>query len=405
MKIPKIVNEIMATGLESTVKRYGLKVDETDRLVCLNYDMLSSPRMSVADECRGLVLEKGTWKVVCRPFSRFYNYGEIETPVDIRHCVVREKLDGSLIKVFFYQDSWYWATRGLVKETTGFIPGGHSFADLMANVLNILGVADINDFAGKYHLEKAWTYLFELITPYNRVVVDYAGIYRFVYLGHIHNETNTHRTELKGYPDCAKVIDRDLSVNELENYQSAADKAGISQEGFVVYTPEHVPFCKIKSSLYVNFHHVRTNGDTTHKDVLCIILDGEEKEYLAYFKEDKPLFDDVNYVLNMLYNAYAIYEAAMKEQSMQAIGMPCKSAVPNTEVYKARYPRLYAVITTHPAFRVVFPTVLLAVKSGKCGGIRDYIRYKCTTASGLKHMDELIAEVIAPSAPQTGADI
>lgn len=395
MMTPKIVNEIIAAGLEATVKRYGLKTDETDDLVCLNYDMLNSPRMSAADECRGLVLEKGTWKVVCRPFSRFYNYGEIDTPVDIRHCTIREKLDGSLIKVFFYQDSWYWATRGLVKGTIGFIPGGYSFADLMDSMLNTLGVSDINHFAEKYHLEKAWTYLFELITPYNRVVVDYAGSYRFVYLGHVHNKTNNHQTELKGYPDCAKIIGCDLSVNDLKSYQSAADEAGIAQEGFVVYTPENVPFCKIKSSLYVKFHHIRTNGDTTYKDVLGIILDGEEEEYLAYFKEDKPLFDDVNNVLNMIYHAYAIYEATMKDQSMQALGMSCKSAVPNGEAYKARLPRLYAVISTHPAFKMVFPTVLLAVKSGKCRGIRDYIRFKCTTASGLKHMDELINAVIS----------
>lgn len=46
-------------------------------LVILNYDQLDSPKTHpIVRECRGLVLEMETWKVVARAFERFFNLGE-----------------------------------------------------------------------------------------------------------------------------------------------------------------------------------------------------------------------------------------------------------------------------------------------------------------------------------------
>lgn len=46
-------------------------------LVILNYNQIESPkRNSIVRECRGLVLEVGTWNVVARSFQRFFNFGE-----------------------------------------------------------------------------------------------------------------------------------------------------------------------------------------------------------------------------------------------------------------------------------------------------------------------------------------
>jgi tRNA splicing ligase len=36
----------------------------------------------ITNECRGLVLETGTWKIVAKTFNRFFNLGELANTPD-----------------------------------------------------------------------------------------------------------------------------------------------------------------------------------------------------------------------------------------------------------------------------------------------------------------------------------
>ena len=98
---------------------YGIKVKDypEQKLVVLNYDQINSPKMEpIVQECRGIILDYAL-NVVCRPFDRFFNYGEAETDkMDLTEYTYFPKLDGSLIKVYYWNNSWRIATRG-----TGFV--------------------------------------------------------------------------------------------------------------------------------------------------------------------------------------------------------------------------------------------------------------------------------------------
>lgn len=61
-------------------------------------------------QCRGLVTENETGKVVARPFRKFFNMEELKHTAT-KEFDVFEKMDGSLIIVFNYKNSWVVASR------------------------------------------------------------------------------------------------------------------------------------------------------------------------------------------------------------------------------------------------------------------------------------------------------
>ena len=61
-------------------------------------------------QCRGLIVDdKGN--VVARPFKKFFNIEEAKHTATEDYTVY-EKLDGSLIILFFYAGNWLFASRG-----------------------------------------------------------------------------------------------------------------------------------------------------------------------------------------------------------------------------------------------------------------------------------------------------
>ena len=93
--------------------------------------------------CRGLVTD-AEGNIVARPFKKFFNLEE-NKHVATKEFEVFEKLDGSLIILFNYQNHWITASRG-------------SFTSEQA--------LKANELLKKYNLfelDKSNTYLFEVI--------------------------------------------------------------------------------------------------------------------------------------------------------------------------------------------------------------------------------------------------
>jgi Uncharacterized conserved protein len=70
----------------------------------------------VTVQCRGLITENNTGKVLVRPFAKFFNYEEVVDknviPLKGDYVYVQEKMDGSLGILFYYEGEWIMATRG-----------------------------------------------------------------------------------------------------------------------------------------------------------------------------------------------------------------------------------------------------------------------------------------------------
>ena len=190
-------------------------------------------------QCRGLVT--GTeGNVVARPFKKFFNLEENKhTPT--QDFEVFDKMDGSLGIIFKYNGEMICATRG-------------SFTSDQSKWMS--------EFAQKYNYQdiivEGFTYLFEIIYPENRIVVNYDGQERLVLLGIINTETGEelpHNELFEGF-DVVKKYDGVRDYSELKG------KVEQNSEGFVVRF-SNGDRMKIKGEEYLRLHKIMTNVSTT----------------------------------------------------------------------------------------------------------------------------------------------
>jgi hypothetical protein len=89
---------IFKHGIEKTILDFKLKSRDYPNKILLKYDQMVSPTLMglpEMKECRGIVLEKDTWKVMSLAFIKFFNSGEGNAAkIDWKTAKVLEKLDG-----------------------------------------------------------------------------------------------------------------------------------------------------------------------------------------------------------------------------------------------------------------------------------------------------------------------
>jgi hypothetical protein len=166
-----LLNEMIAEGLIQVQKHPVADLYIYNYTQRVQFDRLWN---EVTLACRGLILD-GSGRVVARPFEKFFNLGEIAGQhIPDQSFEVFEKMDGSLGILYWLEGNPYIATRG-------------SFVSEQA----VRGTQILNN---KYphllpNLNKEATYLFEIIYPENRIVLDYHGLEDLVLLAVIDNET------------------------------------------------------------------------------------------------------------------------------------------------------------------------------------------------------------------------
>jgi RNA ligase len=205
--------------------------------------------------CRGLVLDT-EGNVIAKPFPKFFNYEE-HKPEDIpnEYFEVYEKMDGSLGIFFYYGGEWHMATRG-------------SFTSEQA----IKGM----EIAKRYNYDKicvpGYTYLFEIIYPDNRIVVDYGKEERLVLLG-----VMNRRGEEFPYEE---MVDEGWDIVMKyktwgEDWETLKKEISKDNEGYVIRFSGGMRM-KIKGDEYVRLHRILTNFST--KDIWELLRNNEQLE-------------------------------------------------------------------------------------------------------------------------------
>ena len=206
-------------------------------------------------QCRGLVTNsKGD--IVARPFKKFFNYEEYK-PEEIPNedYVVYEKMDGSLGILFNYENEWILATRG-------------SFTSPQAiKGKEILDRHDITAW------RKDNTYLFEIIYPENRIVVDYKGEEKLVVIGAFHTESGME------IPDSSLFWTQDSGFEVVmtyktwgEGYDLLKEEISKDREGYVIRFKNGFRM-KIKGEEYKRLHKILTNFSS--KDIWELMKEGK----------------------------------------------------------------------------------------------------------------------------------
>jgi hypothetical protein len=318
---------------------YCINVKERGKLYSLTYDMINSDMsIPLVQECRGLFLRKGTNKIVAKGFTKFFNAKEGKSCVNqLDRASVRyiEKLDGSLIKLYWddEQNKWVFGTNNVPEAKDARLPVvrgqcGSSFDDLIRDARGY----DIKTESLLKHL----TYCFELIHPRLRIVVDYHGSKRMVFLGAVNIDTmqeHDERSRLAVGLDDWVEIPREFSFDSIEKAMEAAHQLGSDQEGWIA-VDKNFNRVKIKGDVYVMMHHACSKQTLTDAEALKIVCSGEMDEICAYTPKFKPLLSlwakAVDNLVQELYASWQLVATVSKEcvvagGNRKVVAMFCRS--------------------------------------------------------------------------------
>jgi RNA ligase len=267
-------------------------------------------------QCRGVITDNATGKVLVRPFKKFFNYEELvgnkwkesKLPPMCDYVYIQEKLDGSLGILFNYEGEWIMSTRG-------------SFVSEQA-------IKGLEILKSKYNLDswlKHYGYLVEIIYPENRIVVDYGKKERVVFLSVVMNESyewgpfddsEQHWTISRSIFKMNSIKKEDVVRTEQhlnfseDLYKSLKEKNENNKEGFVIRFHPGNFRVKIKFEEYVRLHKLMTQLSTY--DIWEHLKDGKDISELLERVPDE--FDRwvKKTVSTLQYHRYALEEQCGK---------------------------------------------------------------------------------------------
>lgn len=220
-------------------------------------------------QCRGLIINSNN-NIVSRPFPKFFNFTELPSvglEIPVETFQVYEKLDGSLGISYTTPNHYgvFLATRGSFTSTQA-LKGTQILREKYPDFINI--------YNPKH------TYLFEIIYPENRIVVDYGDIEDVVLLDIIHTQSGVRWFDDRDYKEWAEmnegllppVVRKFDGIQDFEQLKALEEK---NKEGFVIRFASGFRV-KIKFDEYVRLHKLLTginkktvwewlkNGDDYH---------------------------------------------------------------------------------------------------------------------------------------------
>ncbi len=199
------------------------------------YDRLWTPETL---QCRGLILDRHG-AIAARPLIKFFNLQEHQESLPSEPFDVYEKLDGSLGILYWYQDQPYIASRGSFNSDQA-VKANQILYSLYADTIPLL--------------DRSLTYLFEIIYPANRIVVDYGDYEALVLLAIIETasgrEYSIEEFSHLGFPIAKKY-------DGLKDLEAIAKLNEQNQEGFVIRFQSGLRL-KFKFADYVKLHRVLT---------------------------------------------------------------------------------------------------------------------------------------------------
>lgn len=218
--------------------------------------------------CRGLIVDHD-YNIVARPWRKFFNLGEGYAEFDWDSPVeVTDKVDGSLGILYHNPLSSF---RGYGRDS--LIATRGSFASDQA-------IHATKVWQEKYSsliFDPSWTYLFEIVYPANRIVLDYKGMDDLVLLGAVHLEHDIYigPGEASAYLNWTGPVAETFQYRTLQEAFSADPRP--NAEGYVVRSGSKM--VKIKQVDYIELHRIVTN--LNEKTVWELMLQGKSCEQIC----------------------------------------------------------------------------------------------------------------------------
>lgn len=174
--------------------------------------------------CRGLVYDHKEDRVVACPMPKFHNHfeypeSELKEILSSGNYYVTKKVDGSCVLAWYYMGEWYFSTLFGINSNQ---------AQKARSLLERIGSLD--DF-----LNPERTYIFEVVYPQNRIVLNYGSEESLTYITEFDPRTG-HELWNKDFKvsgngfECSGQSDEAITINDLSTFV----QSGTGVEGYVV---------------------------------------------------------------------------------------------------------------------------------------------------------------------------
>ena len=288
-------------------KPYALTISRDifngQNLIMFKYSQIDSDfNLRIVRECRGLILNEDTNEIVSFPFTKFGNFGESYCPnIDWTTARCGEKIDGSLVKIVNVGDNLLISTNGTILASNAPIAEQigckySTFGDIVADVLdNILEKSGWQKKLQEEGLgalwEEGYTYMFELCSPWTRVVVPHKEN-KLYFLGKRNNKT-FEETYFTDDPIMSKIFDtpRVFPLKSIDECLAATKEMPWDEEGYVVCDSKFNRV-KVKSPSYVAAHHLKGNGTMSYSRAIELVRSNEIEEICKYFEEFRAALEE-----------------------------------------------------------------------------------------------------------------
>lgn len=283
---------------------YSLKISEDGPYVMFKYSQIESDfNNPIVREARGIIFRKGEWdNPVCWAFNKFGNYGEgwVED-IDWSTAFVSEKIDGSLIKVW-WDGEWKISTNGTIDAYKAELADARmtNFGKYFtATILKYYPTC--SNFLCE--LDTDLTYMFELVGPYNRIVIPYdkPAIYFLGARNKYTGEEFNCSTLVAGSLNMGRFhLPKQYPLTSIDDCVDIAGTLSWDNEGFVACDAQFNRV-KIKSPAYVMAHFARNNNVITRKHLINIVINNEIEEFLCYASDYSAEIDTCKALIDKYY--------------------------------------------------------------------------------------------------------
>jgi len=221
---------------------------------------------------RGLVVDD-SGNIIARPLPKFFNDFEITGNLPSGSIEVFEKMDGSLIVMFFFRGEPHFCTKG-------------NFSSPQAAKADEI-------FKSKYRgamIDEEYTYCFEVIYPDNKIVVDYESVEDIFLIAKIHTKTGKEESiQDLGF----KTVRQFAAIKGVDEMQGLKDMDTKNEEGFVLKFENNLRV-KLKFESYFKLHRqMQVYSDhqiwtflQKGEEIPCKHLSEEESERVATVKNN-----------------------------------------------------------------------------------------------------------------------
>lgn len=287
-----VIDFLKSHSLEQLKQQYNInsRWDVNHTKVSLNYDQIYSIRGDpLVEECRGLILrpldanlatsQGCDYVIVARPMKRFYNIEEqCASKIDINHCKKFEKLDGTNT-ILYYDDlfqRWCVGTRSVPDADVEISEINKTFCDLFWEAVKTS--VDVKTEQWINELDKNTTYIFELTSPFNNIVVEYDNLC-ITLLAIIDRESGIEH-DIESINIHCKIPQKFDLCNNIKDFVNCHE--GSKFEGCVL-VDDNFNRVKIKNENYILLSHHKNSLFLSDRNIIKGMFNGTIDDVLQMF--------------------------------------------------------------------------------------------------------------------------